>query len=256
MNTNDYYTKKPNDGPKKRELTVKNKPLAFFLIIAAIIFVMSVFFKISKIEVEGNSLYSAEEIIKASGIQKGDNLFFTNRIAAGSRVVVKLPYVDEVRITRSLPNLVTIVVNESKASGCVAVGDELWTISNTGKFLSKVTEQEAAAVPRISGIELSDAKEGDVIAVSDSDKDKLLYLLEILDQIQGRGITSEIQAINVSDVTCPTLEYDGRFYVKLGQKDNTEYKFSLMLSAVGKLSDADSGTLSILDGNKVVFNPN
>ena len=89
-NANDYYRKR--EDPYKPDLRKNvNRPLTFFLVIVAIIFVMSVFFKITKIEVRGNSLYSADEIIAASGIEKGDNLFFINRIAAGSRVVVKLP---------------------------------------------------------------------------------------------------------------------------------------------------------------------
>ena len=256
MNSNDYYTKKQNDTTRKKGFTSNNKPLTFFLVIVAIIFVMSVFFKISKIEVEGNSLYTAEEIVNASGIQKGDNLFFTNRIAAGSRVVVKLPYVDEVQITRSLPNHLTIIVKESEACACVAIDDELWTISKTGKCLSVVSEEESTAVPRISGIKFADAEVGELIKVSKADKDKLSYLLEILDQLQGRGIISKVEAINISDYDCPTFEYDGRFFVKLGKHDDTEYSFSKLQSAIDKLSEDDAGTLTILEGNKVTFNPN
>ena len=115
-------------GSVKTLTSQVNRPLRFFLVIVAIIFVMSVFFKITKIEVSGNSLYSAEEIIAASGIEEGDNLFFVNRIAAGSRVVVKLPYVDSVKISRGLPNRVTIEVTESNAVGYVSVGDELWSV--------------------------------------------------------------------------------------------------------------------------------
>ena len=256
MNSNDYYTKKQNNEPQKTWFTSNNKPLTFFLIIVAIIFVMSVFFKINKIEVEGNSLYSADEIANASGIQKGDNLFFTNRIAAGSRVVVKLPYVDEVQITRSLPNLITIIVKESEACACVPVDGELWTISKTGKCLSAVNEAESTAVPRISGIKFTDAEVGELIKVSKTDKDKLSYTLEMLDQIQGRGIISKVEAINISDYDCPTFEYDGRYFVNFGRYDDTEYSFSKLLSAIDKLSDDDAGTLTILDGNKVTFNPN
>lgn len=256
MNSNDYYTKKQDDTTRKKGFTSNNKPLTFFLIIVAIIFVMSVFFKINKIEVEGNSLYTAEDIVNASGIQKGDNLFFTNRIAAGSRVVVKLPYVDEVQITRSLPNLLTIIVKESEACACISVDDELWTISKTGKCLSVVSEEESTAVPRISGIKFTDAEVGELIKVSKADKVKLSYLLEILDQIQGRGVISKVEAINMSDNDCPTFEYDGRFFVKFGKYDDTEYNFSKLLSAIDKLSEDDAGTLTIPEGNKVTFNPN
>ena len=137
-NTNDYYRKR--EDPYKPKLTRNvNRPLTFFLVIVALIFVMSVFFKVSRIEVKGNSIYTADDVIKASGIEEGDNLFFINGIAAGSRVAVKLPYVDSVQINRGLPNLVTIEITESKAVGCVKVGDELWSLSSGGKFLSSIS---------------------------------------------------------------------------------------------------------------------
>ena len=132
-NTNDYYQKR--EDPYKPKFTRNvNRPLTFFLVIVALVFIMSVFFKVSRIEVKGNSIYTADEVIKASGIETGDNLFFINGIAAGSRVAVKLPYVDSVQINRGLPNLVTIVVTESKAVGCLNVGDELWSVNSNGKF--------------------------------------------------------------------------------------------------------------------------
>ena len=103
-NTNYYYQKR--EDPYKPKFTRNvNRPLTFFLVIVALVFIMSVFFKVSRIEVKGNSIYTADEVIKASGIETGDNLFFINGIAAGSRVAVKLPYVDSVQINRGLPNL-------------------------------------------------------------------------------------------------------------------------------------------------------
>ena len=74
-NANDYYRKR--EDPYKPKLTRNvNRPLTFFLVVVALIFIMSVFFKVSRIEVKGNSIYTADEVIKASGIEKGDNLFF------------------------------------------------------------------------------------------------------------------------------------------------------------------------------------
>ena len=74
----------------------------FFLVVVATIFVMSVFFRITNIQVEGNSHYTDEEIIRAIDIEEGDNLFFFDRFAALSRVFAKLPYVEEVSVERRM----------------------------------------------------------------------------------------------------------------------------------------------------------
>ena len=80
------------------------QPLIFLLICAALVLGMSVFFRVAKVEVVGNSIYTAEEVVEASGIGTGDNLFFINRFSAASRIFSKLPYVDKAKVTRALPN--------------------------------------------------------------------------------------------------------------------------------------------------------
>ena len=253
--TNDYY-KKREDPYKPRLRGGVRGPLTFFLILFAIIFIMSVFFRVARIDVQGNSQYSDEEIISASGIDKGDSLFFVNSIAAGSRITVKLPYVDAVQIDRSLPNRVVIKVIESEAVGCVTVGDELWSVSADGKFLSTITRDDSQNLATISGITAQSAAVGEYMTVPESDSAKLEYLKEILYQIKARQLTGKVTAIDMSDVSDPTFEYDGRFTVKLGAHDDTEYKFGKMLSAVSQLTQDDAGTLDVSTGDKVVFNPN
>ena len=254
--TNDYYFKKKSEDDKPKINLSFRKPATFFLIIASIILIMSIFFKIGKIDVQGNSVYSDKEIINASGIQKGDNLFFINRIAAGSRVVVKLPYVDAVSITRGLPNRVTIVVEESNAVGYVNVNGELWTLSRTGKFLGTISAKDAEYVAEITGITVSEAAVGDNVKPAEGEEEKYEYLVEILDQIQGRGLTTEVTGIDITDVDNPTVEYDGRFTLRLGEHNNTEYKFGKFVAAVEKLSENDAGTLDVSEGNSVEFSPN
>jgi cell division protein FtsQ len=254
-NNYDYYQKKEDPYKPKLKRRV-NGPLTFFLVIVAIIFIMSVFFKVSRIEVEGNSIYTDDEIIEASGITTGDNLFFINGIAAGSRVAVKLPYIDSVQINRGLPNLVTIKVTESKAVGYVTVDDELWSVSSDGKFLSEISEDDSEYIASISGISVSDPATGEHIKAASGEESKLAYLTDILYQIQARGMYGKVTAIDMSDVSNPTFEYDSRFLVKLGAMDDTEYKFGKLLSAVDQLTADDAGTLDLSTGDKVVFNPN
>lgn len=254
-NTNDYYQKREDPYKPSFKRNV-NRPLTFFLVIVALIFIMSVFFKVSNIEVVGNSMYTAEEIVKASGIESGDNLFFINGITAGTRVKVKLPYVDSVQVSRGLPNRVTIEVTESKAVGYLKAGEELWSVSGSGKLLSSIDLEDGEHIAYISGLDVEDAATGEQLAVSESDEAKLEYLLDILYQVQARGLVGKVTAIDVSEAENPSFEYDSRFLVKLGARDNTEYKFGKMLSAVSQLSADDAGTLDVSGGEKVIFNPN
>lgn len=72
----------------------------------------TVFFQVETVAVTGNSRYSQEEIIKATGIQTGDNLFRMNKYQIAHQVLQGLPYVEELTIRRALPSTIVITVKE------------------------------------------------------------------------------------------------------------------------------------------------
>ena len=72
----------------------------------------TVFFQVETVAVTGNSRYSQEEIIKATGIQTGDNLFRMNKYQIAHQVLQGLPYVEELTIRRALPSTIVSTVKE------------------------------------------------------------------------------------------------------------------------------------------------
>lgn len=220
-------------------------PLSFLIICAALVFGLSVFFRVSTIEVEGNSLYTGEEIIEASGIEQGDNLFFINRFTAISRIFAKLPYVEKAVINRSLPNRLVIVVTESQAIACVAAEDGTWAIDRGCKLLSKVSGDELRGLIRIEGLTPIAPEAGQVVAPGEAESPKVNYLSAILTQIDTLGLRDNITYVDISGISNPYFDYLGRFTVKLGSFENVEYKFQCLLSAVDALSDGDRGTLDL-----------
>ncbi len=220
-------------------------PLSFLIICAALVFGLSVFFRVSTIEVEGNSLYTSEEIIEASGIEQGDNLFFINRFTAISRIFSKLPYVEKAVINRTLPNKLVIVVSESKAIACVAAEDGTWAIDRGCKLLSKVSGDELRGLIRIEGLTPIAPEAGQVVAPGEAESPKVNYLSAILTQIDTLGLRDNITYVDISGISNPYFDYLGRFTVKLGSFENVEYKFQCLLSAVDALSDGDRGTLDL-----------
>ena len=122
--------------------------------------------------------------------------------------------------------------------------------------MSTLSEKDAELLAKVRGISVSEAQVGGLITVPDDEKPKLDYLLDILYQVQARSLVDKIANINISDVTDVSFEFDERFVVKLGENNNTEYKFGKLLSAVSQLKADDAGTLELSDTNKVTFRPN
>ncbi len=228
-------------------------PMAFVLICVSIVVAMSIFFRVSRVEVEGNEDYTDEQIIEATGIDMGDNLFFLNRIGAVSRMLARLPYIQEATISRVLPDRVVITVKESSAVATVSSETSSWMIDRNCKLMTAVTESEAMGMIPVTGITAILPGVGDTIQVKEGDEDKIAYLSEILLEIEVRGLQSRITNLDISDVSNPTFTLDDRFDVKLGTKGDTVRKFGLLLSAESQLAAGDQGTLDLSVDDKVHF---
>jgi len=238
------------DKGKKRKRSALYAPVAFILIIAALVFGMSVFFRVSDITVTGNSIYTAEEIIEASGVSIGDNLFFLNRLSAMSRINSRLPYIESAEISRALPSSVTIVVTESSALAYLANEDGLWAVDKNCKVLSNVAKENFGSLIQVTGINPISPTVGETVAAGEAEGSKVKYLKEILGMIAALELQGDITDIDMSNVSSPHFRYLGRFTVKLGAHENVDYKFQLMISAVQKLQSGDSGILDLSIDNR------
>lgn len=243
--------------PSRRKRTGVSGLLTFLIVIVAMIFVMSVFFRVTDIQVEGNEHYTDEEIIKAVVIEDGDNLFFFDRIAATGRVFAKLPYIEEVSVERQLPNKVTITVRECKALAYIQVGDEEWAIDHSCKILGKATEDETGELIPILGVSPGTLMIGERLTTSDGDEALVDYIAEVLYQLQERGLAPQVNRIDFSNPNAVKIAYgNGRYTFSLGGGSNVEYKFGMIVSVMSQLKEGDVGIINVSDGTTAHFSPN
>ena len=99
-------------GRRGRRFGVLYKLLTLVVVCAAAVLALTLFFKVESVEVTGNSRYSAQEIQDACGVSLGDNLYLLSKPDMVQRLHQQLPYIDEVRITRRLPNTLCVQVTE------------------------------------------------------------------------------------------------------------------------------------------------
>ncbi len=246
---------KHGEYKKPRRRTVSGAILTFAVVVIAIVFLMSVFLRISDISVEGNEHYTDDEIIKAIDIEQGDNLFFFDRFAAISRVFAKLPYIEEVSLERQLPNKVIITVRECKALAYIAVGDENWTIDRSCKVLGKATESELGTLIRVDGLDPGTLLIGERLTSADGDDSIITFISDVLYQIQGRSLAEHILGLDFSDPLGAKLQYGTRFTVVIGGRSEVNHKFAMLESVLEQLKEGDSGIIDVSDGSVAHFVP-
>ena len=245
-----------DEGFSLRELTESvSGPIMFFLVIVAVIFVMSVFFRVSDIQVRGNSHYTDEEIIRAIDIEEGDNLFFFDRFAALSRVFAKLPYIDEVTVERSLPNRVVITVTESQALAYIVLGEENWTIDHNCKVLGKANDDELQGLIPILGISPGTLMIGETLETADGDEQIVEFIAEVLEQLEGRGLYTRVGRVDFTDPEQVEFTLGDKYTVRIGNSSAIDYKFGMLISVLSQLLEGDVGIINVSDGNTAHFSP-
>lgn len=96
------------------------KLLCLIALVVALTAGATVFFRVETVAVSGNSRYTEEEIVAASGIQLNENLYGWNKFKVEQRLYQTLPYIGDVLIRRSLPSTVVITVTEWDAVAQIA----------------------------------------------------------------------------------------------------------------------------------------
>ena len=230
-------------------------PLTLVLLFLVAIIFISLFFRVAEIEVINASDYSDEDIITASGIEKGANLFFVDRFSAASMIFSNLSYMDTVSIRRQLPDKIIIQAEGSAPAAYMLLDDEYWLIARDGKMLGTTSALVAETFPEIRNLEPLTAMEDMDMIVEGDNVERLAYASELINALQGEGLVSRVSWIDVKNAQNPSLFFDGRITVYMGERDNTPYKIALLKDAANQLNEDDSGTLTYAGGSVWSFSP-
>ena len=230
-------------------------PLSFVLVCFAIVFALGVFFRVQNIEVVGEESYSEEQIIEASGIDEGDNLFFINRFTASSNIFTELPFVEAASIERKLPNRIVIKVEESYAVAYADWEGQHWMMTAGGKLLGSGTLEDVTGLIQVQNVAIVEPSAGEMMKVAAGDELKLAYLQALLQAMENLAMETEVDSINMQNAANPTFEYLDRFTVKMGPNENTDYKLRMLLSAVMQMDEYMMGTVDLSEGTAVHVSP-
>ena len=230
-------------------------PLALVLIFLVVILAMSLFFRVSEIVVINASDYTDEEIIVASGIEKGVNLFFVDRFSAASMIFADLPYMDTVSIRRQLPNRIVIQAEGSAPAAYMILGDEYWFVDRNGRALGETTALKAETYPEIRSLETITVIPGEDMIVEGENILRLKYVGELINALMGQGLIDKVSWIDLKDPSNPSVYYDGRLTVYFGEMEDTPFKAALLEDVITKLAPDDSGSLSYAGGSAWTFSP-
>ena len=231
---------------------------AKMLVAVAVVLLFSlVFFRVNTFEVSGNVRYTADEVAEASGVTQGDILMAVNKVRTASRLLTKLPYVEQVEIYKEMPGTIRFEIVECTAQ--VMAKSEFsasWLLSGSGKLLEKLDSADTSSgYPLIQGTVLTLPTAGAQAVFDDQEKGRLA--MELAQSIEDAGLSGSIAEINVSDPSNVYLQYGQNLRVELGDGSDGAYKLKYLQAVLPQLSGDSRGVLdlSFSQGEQAVFHP-
>ena len=227
----------PPPGKRRKRHRKKRSYLLYYIffgiLLVSILFVLSttVFFKLETIEVTGCEESEREEIILASGISLGDNLWQINTSSAEDRILSAFLNYDDVQIERKLPSGITITLTPSQIDMICVYENQYYSMSSGGRIAAvSDTAPTDTSVPLVYGCDLEGVKAGDI--VTPTDENKISVLFDVIDAVKEAAL-SNVTHIDVSDITTIRLFWNKQAELKFGGTQGLAYE----IECVKKLLD-------------------
>lgn len=244
---NRYYSKKKKR--KKRKKFVFYTLLMVFFVLIITILSLTVFFNISDIAVTGNSHYTQDQIISASGLKPGQNLFKLNKFKIIERMKTTLPYLDEVRIDRHLPVGIEIVVDETSEFMYIQSDGKYYILDEKLKVLD-IREDAPEDLPEVKGITSNSAGKGDTLSAENSEDKRLAALTVSIKDNIGDGCITSIDITTAYDIS---FEYMGRLTVKVGSVEGIDNKLQLVKHVIDENRSNEEAEIDVTSGNRAYY---
>ena len=236
-------------------------------VVLALVFCLSIFFKVGNVNVSGTVKYTPWEIKKASGIQDGDALISLSDARISANIRQKCPYVGDVRVGIKLPDTVNIEIKELEV--VYAFEDSAanwWLTDGTGRIVDSTDSAAAKDYTRVSGVRLQTPEIGQQAIAAEPEiptettsetgitiatqppipeSNKLDAAIQILTALESNGVMGNVDTVDVSDPQNLILQYENRYQVSLGDTSRLVYKIGAMKAAIAEMGEFQTGLLDV-----------
>lgn len=223
--------------------------LLVVLLLTFIIGAVAIFFRVSSITVEGNNVYNDGDIIDASGIEKGMNIYLINDNSVATGILSAFPYVKTVNLERNVPGSVVLDLKCDEPNYYMEIAGEYFVLSRELRVMDRFTDKDElkAALPNVKKLTGGDVKTaivGTELEFVSSSYSKTAK--EILSILEGTEVFEGVSSVNFSDRFNMYVVYKSRLKANIGNSDEALLKLRFMNEIVKDLGEA-RGTIDIKD---------
>ncbi len=210
--------------------------LSAVLLAAGVTLCLTVFFKISAVTVTGDEVYTPEQIVEASGVTLGENLFLLRTKDVAAQIETTLPYVETAEISRSLSCAVTIHVTKASPAAALDNGDSYTLLSASGKVLEDGVMAVGDDVVLLTAGEVRTRVPGEPVEFAgEQTLEDLQTVLAAFSDAEFTGVTS----LDLQTHTNIRAVYQGRITLELGMASSVADKMPFIKATLARSEQTD-----------------
>ncbi len=229
-------------------------------VVLALLFGLSIFFKVGTVEISGNVKYDVWAIRQASGVRDGENLLTLDKNRVSANILDALPYVSEVQVRTKLPGTVVIHVTEMEVTYPVQdTENNWWLLSQEGRIVDTCSASDAEEKTKILGVKLEapavgetarayedppvTREDGTTTPVTVYNQERLNTALTVIEAMEQAGFVGTMDFVDVTKIGELQLSYDGRFQILLGDALQLPRKLNALAQILETMEKHSTGIL-------------
>ena len=249
---------------RSRDRRIKARPRTFRLIAGGFVFIAALVlilrfavFSVKEIYVNGNSTVSAEEVIRASGMRRGDYILSLNEKTVEERITSDYRLQFRYMATQ-LPSTVVISVREREPCCWLTYCGIMYVMDKNRMVLyeSENPSEQPQNLVEIKGLEVrSNTMVGQYVNLGNEQQKSIFR--ELFQEMKVLNCIDKIADADISNTNSILLATRNGFTVALGDGNNIHAKLRSMLLVQDKLVELgySSGTINVTNPEKPMFIP-
>lgn len=231
---------------QKRRLRRKKKrlkPLGIFIIICVVAAILaSPIFAVKEFKTNVSENYTKEELLNSLGFKEGMNIFRA-KFFSGNRKLRENPYIENGKISISLPDTVIITVEERKVRGSIFVNNSYLYIDQNGRVLA-IDEKADKNSPIIKGIKFSDYSEGLLLDIENpSSLSAAVSVSQLIEKYDLSLYTIHLDVTDINNITAKINNAE----ILLGSTIRLDEKIRNLAAIMPYITADAMGTLDLSD---------
>lgn len=233
--------------------------VVYYIMLAVVAFIIfailsvTVLFNCEGIVVEGETVYSDEEIIKASGLKGDENLVRLSLFGISDDILEELVSLDTAVVTKHyFPPHIKITVTPAEPMVNFYYAGKNYVISHEGRVMQ--IDRTAADCMEVVGYQPGESVVvGDYITAANPEQDDMIKTVSTaLELKELEGITK----LDISDMINIKMTYEDRVVITLGSVLQLEQKLSIIKELVTTyIGEDEKVTLDVSNPVRVVQRP-